>query len=188
MTGRWRRCKLLPEIEITGEQRGLGRIGADFWAPIRDKRGERRGYVWDKYPQSAWHNCNLSSHLLDPGPDGPVATSRYEMMREGVQECEARIAIERALLDPQAVAKLGPELAGKAQQLLDDRVREELKAFTNLQLGGRGGYVARSNYYGVFYSAGGEAGSSWYAASGWQDRAQKLYETAGEVRKKLGTR
>ena len=136
-----------------------------------------------EYPQSQWHNCNLASHLLDPGPNGPVATSRYEMMREGVQECEARIAIERVLLDPQAAGQLGPDLAGNAQQLLDERVWEELKAFTDLQLTGHM-YVTKPNYYGVFYSAGGEAGSRWYAGSGWQYRAQQLYDLAGEMTRK----
>lgn len=39
-----------------------------------------------------------SPSFVEPGPDGPVATVRYEMLREGLQETEARIAIERALV------------------------------------------------------------------------------------------
>ena len=145
---------LFPEIEITGQQRGLGRIGADFWPVIRDKRGQRRSYVWDNYPQSKWHSCNLMSHMLDAGPTGPVATSRYEMMREGVQECEARIAIETALTDETLKGKLGDELATKCQALLDDRIWEELKAFGDLQLTGRT-YSASKNVWG--YGCGGAA-------------------------------
>ena len=85
---------LFSEIQITGSQRGLGRVGADFWPVYKDEQGRRSAWIWDQYPQSLWHSCNLMSHMLVPGPAGPVASTRYELMREGIQECEARIAIE----------------------------------------------------------------------------------------------
>jgi hypothetical protein len=173
---------LFPELQITGGQRGIGRIGADFWAAIRNKRGERAGRVWEKYPQSLWHSCNLSSHMLVPGPTGPVASIRYEALREGVQECEARIAIEAALTDEKLKAKVGPDLAGRCQQLLDNRIWEELKAFSDLQLTGRTYATAGNNWY---YGCAGTPGHYWYAGSGWQDRTQKLYDLAGELTKKL---
>ena len=179
---------LFSEIEITGKQRGLGRIGGDFWPVIKDKRGERRGWVWDKYPQSKWHSCNLMSHMLSPGPDGPVATARYEALREGLQQCEARIVMESALTDGALKAKLGPDLADRCQKLLDDRVWEELKSFTSLQLTGRV-YVTYSNYNNLFYyGAGGTPGHCWYVGSGWQDRTQQLYALAGEVQRKLAAK
>jgi hypothetical protein len=175
-----------PELQITGKQRGVGRIGADFWPVIKDKRGERRGWVWDQYRASLWHSCNLESHMLDPGPDGPVATSRYEMLREGVQQCEARIAIEKSLLDNHSRSELGADLATQCQKLLDDRVWQELKGFSGLQLAGRV-YTTYSNYGNIFYyNAGGEAGGAWYTGSGWQDRAQELYTLAGKVDRQLG--
>ena len=173
---------LFPEIQITGTQRGVGRIGADFWPAIRDRQGERRGRVWEKYPQSLWHSCNMYSHLLLPGPTGPVASTRYEQMREGVQECEARIAIGRALSDEALKAKVGPDLAGRCQQMLDDRVWQELKAFSDLQLTGRN-YATSANNWG--YGCGGMAGHYWYVSSGWQERAQTLYDLAAEVTKKI---
>jgi hypothetical protein len=122
---------------------------------------------------------------LDPGPTGPVATSRYEMMREGMQECEARITIESALLDPSAKAKLGDALATRCQQLLDDRIWEELKAFGDMQLTGRL-YSTSNNVWG--YGCGGPAGRAWYAGSGWQERTQELYALAGEVAQKVGAK
>jgi hypothetical protein len=70
-----------------------------------------------------------------------------------VQEAEARIFIEKALDDPASKAKLG-ELAKRAQDLLDARDRTMLT------------YVIIS---------------PWYQGSGWQDRGQKLYDTAAEV-------
>ena len=39
---RWR---MLGESNIVGGQRGVGRLGADFWPVIKDKRGRRRGTV-----------------------------------------------------------------------------------------------------------------------------------------------
>jgi hypothetical protein len=173
---------LFPEIQITGGQRGLGRVGADFWPVFKDKHGQRRDWIWDRYPQSLWHSCNLMSHMLVPGPAGPVASTRYELMREGVQECEARIAIESVLTNPAQLAKLPADLAKRAQQLLDDRVWRELKAFSDLQLTGRT-YATSGNNWG--YGCGGTAGHYWYAGSGWRDRTQELYNLAGEVAKKL---
>ena len=173
---------LFPEIQITGHQRGLGRVGADFWPVFKDKRGRKLGRVWERYPQSLWHSCNMFSHMLLPGPTGPMASTRYEQMREGIQQCEARIAIEAALTDETLKAKVGQDLAGRCQQLLDDRVWQELKAFSDLQLCGRT-YATSGNNWG--YGCGGIAGHYWYVSSGWQDRTQRLYGLAGEVTKKL---
>ncbi|MFI5381987.1 MAG: hypothetical protein ACHRHE_22050 [Tepidisphaerales bacterium] len=174
---------LFPEIQITGNQRGLGRVGADFWPVYKDKQGRRRSWIWDQYPQSLWHSCNLMSHMLVPGPAGPVASTRYELMREGIQQCEARIAIESVLTDEAKKARLPADLAQQAQQLLDDRVWQELKAFGDMQLTGRSYATARDTWY---YGCGGTAGHYWYAGSGWRDNAQKLYTLAGEVERKLG--
>jgi hypothetical protein len=175
---------IFPELQITGIQRGVGRIGADFWPAIKDKRDQYTGRLWEKYPQSLWHSCNMYSHLLMPGPDGPVASARYEQMREGVQQCEARIAIERVLTDDALKAKLDADLAARCQKLLDDRIWENFKAFSDLQLTGRTFATADEWGYGV----GGIPGHLWYTGSGWQARTQKLYELAGEVTKKLATK
>ena len=148
----------------------------------KDNRGTRHEWVWGRYPQSFWHSCNLMNYMLLPGPTGAVASSRYEAMREGIQECEARIAIEQALTDESLKAKVGPDLAGRCQQLLDDRVWQELKAFSDLQLTGRTYASSANNWY---YGCGGVAGHYWYAGSGWRDRTQKLYDLAGEVVRKL---
>jgi len=179
---------IFPELQITGNQRGLGRIGADFWPVMRDRRGRRRGWVWGKYPQSLWHSCNLSSHMLNPGPDGPVATARYEMLREGMQNCEARIVIEEVLTGDTPEAKLGADLVARCQQVLDDRIWADLKGFSGLQLTGRN-YTTYSRYGNIFYyNAGGAAGAYWYAGSGWQDREQQLYALAGEVQRVIGAK
>ena len=89
----------LTEINIAGSQRGFGRLGADSWAAIKDKNGQRVGRAYERYPWSIWGNLELRSLVLAPGSDGAVATNRFEALREGVQECEARIYLESALCD-----------------------------------------------------------------------------------------
>lgn len=50
---------------------------------------------------------------------GAISTVRFEMTREGLQECEARILIEKALYDN----ALDAELTTRCQTLLDERQR-----------------------------------------------------------------
>ena len=101
----------MAEFNITGDQRGIGRIGADNWPAMRDARGNRSGTVGSRYPHSSRRNLDLFSSTFAPGPDGPVATQRFEALREGIQESEARIYIEKALTDEALLAKLGDDLA-----------------------------------------------------------------------------
>jgi len=171
------------ELNITGQQRGVGRIGADFWPTVKDKRGQRKGYVWAEQLQSRWHSLDLHSHLLAPGPKGPVASTRYEVFRQGVQHCEARIAIERALTDDALKAKLGPDLAKRCQDVLDDRVRDMWRACSGMQLTGRpSGYATQAVSK---YRTGGAAGHCWYVGAGWQERTRELFAQAGQVENKL---
>jgi len=89
--------RMAPEVNITGGQRGLGRIGLDYWPVLKNPRGARSGRASERYPKASWRNLNITDALLAPGPDGPLGTARFEMLREGVQECEARILIQTAL-------------------------------------------------------------------------------------------
>ena len=173
----------LVEYNISGTQRGAGRIGADFWKSIRDKRGQRKGQVWARYPQSSWRNLDLYSSLLAPGPRGPVATTRYEIFREGVQECEARIVIEQALTEAKLKEALGPDLARRCQEAMDERLLCLLKGLSNLRLSGpRWRYVAR------WRDQIGVDGHMWFIGSGWERRTERLYRLASEVDRKLNPR
>jgi hypothetical protein len=92
---------------------GVGDFGSDLF-----------GY---RHPSGRFYRseCNdgpstpAQSHMsmLYPGPDGPVATERYEMFREGVVMTEALLFIERAL----QAKKLSPKLQQRAEQALDAR-------------------------------------------------------------------
>jgi hypothetical protein len=181
---RWPLASLLyfEESNITGQQRGAGRIGADFWRSVKDGKGRRAGFVADRYPESFWHSLNMMNHLLTPAPNGPVAMAQFEVFREGVQQCEARIAIESVLTDATLKAKLPAELAQKGQAVLDERLGELWRAASDLQLPnhyGRAGLLEFDDSY-----AGGFAGHAWFVSSGWQDRTQKFYALAGEVVRK----
>jgi hypothetical protein len=77
------------------------------------------------------------------------------MIRCAQQQAEARIFIERALTDPAKRAKLGEELADRAQKLLDDRIRV------------------------LHY--GRSKGWDYFVSSGWQAREEALYATAADL-------
>jgi hypothetical protein len=80
---------------------GVSEFGADVF-PLPKAVG---GYYLPEVSVGAnWGNSNSTMALLYPGPEGPVATERFEMFREGVELCEAilfvRGAIHRNLLSP----------------------------------------------------------------------------------------
>ena len=128
---RWRH---FAEPNITGGQRGVGRIGGDFWPVFKDKRGSRVGRVHERYQEANWRNLSIDTSLLAPGPEGPAASQRFEAFREGVQECEARIAIESALSDEAVRARLGSDLVHRCQEYLATRQRMMWLSLSNLQL------------------------------------------------------
>lgn len=154
--------------EYTGREggpRGIGRLGADFWKVMKDQRGRVRGSLAGRYPESYWGQLNLNygiPHLLGRGKNGPVATLRSEAFRENIQEVEARVYIEKALLDDEAKTMLGEELADRCRKALDERIRMCLHAH-------------------------GE-GQPWFISSDWSRRTELLFSLAAEVGKKLGGR
>jgi len=147
--------------------RGIGRCGADFWAVLPGARG-RADAVLGRFPESkAWHGgwlANSTPYLLAPGRDGPVATVRFEALREGIQETEARIFLERALTDPARRARLGEGLARRCQEILDRRVRVNRRA-----LAGGGRHLTWT----------------WLAGSGVRGRTAALYAAAAEAASRL---
>jgi hypothetical protein len=173
----------LSEFSITGAQRGIGRLGGDFWQAVRDERGRRKGTVAARYPQSSWRNLDLYSSLLAPGPGGPVATTRFEAYREGVQECEARIFIERALLDEDLKARLGDDLVGRCQDALDERIKYMWKGGSTLRMTGTYSHYATAS--STWRGTTCIAGHCWFLGSGWQERTRLLYELAGQVAREL---
>jgi hypothetical protein len=81
------------------------------------------------------------------------------MMRENIQECEARIFLEKLLTDKPP--RLPAELAAKIQDLLDERARwHRVQGFRQ----------SLESYHSWPYS-------------GWEARTAKLYEAAAQAAK-----
>ena len=153
------------ETTMACGRNGNGRVGGDYWHIGASLLGDgERGWgivggsggtMFGRYTHSHADESGLGRNCTDlfaPGPDGPVSTARLENAREGIQETEARIFIEKALLDKGR--PLPPDLAKRCQQLLDER--------TN---------VARL----------WKLGAPTLGAQGWQERSQRLYGAAAEV-------
>ena len=177
---RWRQ---LMEVNIAGRQRGVSRGGADFWSAVRDRRGQRIGNVADRYPQSAWRNLDIPWCMFAPGPTGPASTHQFEALREGIQECQARILLEEALGDKAARARLGDDLARRCEQVLAERTDLMIKALGHLQVNNDWGHLTGPE---PICRQDGVNGHRWFAGSGWQDRSRQLYNLAAEVSKRMG--
>jgi hypothetical protein len=139
--------------------KGLGHMCADFWPVLTS--GSRTRSLAGRYPEADWGALRLyimGYYILGAGRKGPLATISYEMLRENIQECQARIFIERVLLDEKLKGRIGDALAQQAQDLLDQRIRIGLKRYDSR------GVLAVSNL---------------------SELNEKLYETAAEISKKV---
>ncbi|MFH1024872.1 MAG: glycoside hydrolase domain-containing protein [Planctomycetota bacterium] len=112
----------VPEDEIMRGHDGVSDFGADLF-PIKDSGG--RYYCVGNGRGTGGPHCSTLA-MLAPGPDGAVATERFEMLREGVEIAEAILFIEQALQDK----KVGDDLESRANRLLDARAEAFLKNWT----------------------------------------------------------
>jgi hypothetical protein len=149
--------------------RGVGHIGADYWPVMKDPKGGPPRGMTDRY--TFWHSLSLSDmvhDILAPGIRGPVSTARHQLMRESLQDAEALVFVENALLDQARRAGLDPDLARRAKQICDERIRM-LRHFSVYC-----GYGACEDYARVF------------PVQRWLGLSEKLYAAADEVQKALG--
>jgi hypothetical protein len=120
----------------------LARVGLDFWS------GTGLGLIWGHYP----------TQLARRGPDGPVPSVRLEMMREGMQDFEARMVILESL------SKLPARQQKPYRALLDDLVRRVGAGeayLSQVELGlDWPGYVARV-YRAAEEMTGIKTGAAW---------------------------
>ncbi|KPJ52501.1 MAG: hypothetical protein AMS16_06310 [Planctomycetes bacterium DG_58] len=182
--------RLLGEMCIQGRSRGFGRVGLDFWRVLKDKRGRRVGHIHARYPKSQWSNLDKEAMaFLPPGPKGAMPTARLLMMREGLQECEARIFIERALTDDVLRKKLSDGLVRRCDVLLADRTRGVMMSFENhCACGFCRPTWAWSGWQRWFNQRAYVTGYVSYIGSGWQKRSAELFDTAAEVARAVGTK
>ena len=156
------------EKHLTKGFLGIARTGAD-WFDIPPAILKRQGYtefggmtLCNRYPENNWAQTSVtvaSSRWMTAGKDGPLSTMRLELCRSGAQECEARILLEKALVDPGKKEKLGDDMAKRCQALLDERQRAIGIALDE-----------------TFWSFNG-----WR----WDESTGELYRLAGEAAKKL---
>jgi hypothetical protein len=96
---------------------GMGDFGANLY-PIRSPAGSY--YCTGAGAGTGWAGDVRSTlSLLYPGPDGPVATERFEMLREGMELCEAVIFVKGALAKKRDL--LSPDLQQRAARYLRER-------------------------------------------------------------------
>ena len=178
--------RLVNEVNICSLYRGSARFGGDFFPVLTDKRGRLRGTIAGRFPKSHWHNLRIEVNFLEKGKTGAVSTADYEMFREGLQECEARIFIEHALTDKARREKLGEETASRLEKMLDRRrrnVRSGVGTFVQ-----SGHYAQHHTRGSSWWNAPGLIGGQWYIHSGWQARSKELFDAAAEVTEKLKVR
>jgi hypothetical protein len=159
------------ERNLTSGQIGVGRLFADFFPVRLDPKSRRSNRLLGRFVETSWGTMNWGETWLQARPEGPVASVAFESLRSGIQETEARIFIQDAILDQRS--KLGEALAQRAQDVLDERVRRLLWV-DNMP-----GACAGSGQTIPPYA------SYWLAGSGWPERTGKLYATAAEVARAL---
>jgi hypothetical protein len=104
----------LPEELILRGHDGGGDFGSDNF-PFKDARGK---FVFLPTGRgTGGGNMASTRALLAPGPDGPVATERFEMFREGTELSEAILLLERAL----AEKKVSGDLERRINDFLNQR-------------------------------------------------------------------
>ncbi|MHC4915034.1 MAG: glycoside hydrolase domain-containing protein [Planctomycetota bacterium] len=146
---------------------GIARMGADFWPVLKDKRGRTKDILAGYYVP--WGGLDISAHgihyVIGPGRRGPVTTTRFEMLRECLQECQARIFLEKILADPERRGRMGQDWAKRTQELLDRRTRVTID-------------------FEITYQ--GKHDKRYFLCSDWQERSKALYSAAAEASAKLG--
>ena len=101
------------EDELMRGQDGISDFGADLF-PIKSESG--RYYCLGNGRGTGGPSCSTQA-LLAPGAEGPIATERFEMLRESTELAEAILFVEKALES----GKVPAALAAKANRILDER-------------------------------------------------------------------
>ena len=96
---------------------GVGDFGADLFPLKRPVGGY---YIPGASSGSGWASDHRSTlAILYPSSDGPVATERFEMLREGAELCEAALFVRNALEKKKDL--LPPALQQRAKSCLLER-------------------------------------------------------------------
>jgi hypothetical protein len=117
----------IDEEEIMSGHDGVSDFGADLF-PV--KMGNDRRYYCLGNGRGTGGPNDSTRMLLAPGPDGAIATERFEMFREGAELSEAILSIERALQEK----KISGDLEQRAGRCLDERAEAFLRNWADGRL------------------------------------------------------
>lgn len=104
--------RILPDRALMAGCNGIARIAADYWESVYFKGCTAWQYLIPGMAINSW--------MLWPGQNGAEGSQRMEVLKEGVEEAEARIYIEQALDQ----GSLPPELAKRAVDVLNSHEQE----------------------------------------------------------------
>jgi hypothetical protein len=181
--------RFVEQYALRGGYDGLSEFGADLFPLKRPVGGycvppAGRGTGWAVMRGS---RPMTTAAILYPGPDGPVATERYEMFREGLELSEAVLFVRHALHEK----KLSGDLEQRARQYLYQAKSDSCYRSDQLS----GGVTLQHLYQAKSDSCctGGERsqalGRLWFGARYMQtEEDAKLLDLAGEVARELGKR
>ncbi|HUV39015.1 MAG TPA: hypothetical protein VMY39_05345, partial [Planctomycetota bacterium] len=164
---------LFPEMQTLMGLQGFARVGGDLWPVMADKRG-RKHALPNRYPKANAGGLSVWTHHLEPAPDGARETSGFRMLCEGLQETQARILIERALID----GKITGELAQRARDLL---TRRNLATLVGLEGRINDPYQMQWWEHTEGYYTGARSGTLWYFAGDHDARTRDLFDLAAEL-------
>ncbi|MBM4034076.1 MAG: hypothetical protein FJ291_20170 [Planctomycetes bacterium] len=141
--------RVMVDRALATGRNGFSWVGADEWAASH----------YDGAEIVRWVTGTPVLFLLWPGESGAEPSARFEALLEGIQETEARIAIE------QAIEKGGvpPALAARARKALADHFNDTTF------------FIGNSIIYGM---------EQYH--HGWQPRSRRLFQAAAEAAKTLG--
>jgi hypothetical protein len=173
---------------------GLGRLGADFWNVVK-VRGVPSKSLAGFFPESYWGQLNINycvPTLLGKGKHGAVPTVRSESFRENVQEVEARIFIEKAVLAEEARLKLNNALKDRKVGAATPEVEVVAEAVTDTtgsqavigkEMVERARAVLDKRIRMGLHCEG--EGRAWFIASDWNRRNEELFQLAADIARKL---
>ncbi|MDP6117535.1 MAG: hypothetical protein QGG53_37190 [Planctomycetota bacterium] len=163
------------ESTLVNGRNGNGRVGGDYFRLAEP--GENHGHdgwtggtLFNRFPSSNVHNLSLgntTTDLLSPGQDGPLSTVRLENARFGNQLAEARIFVERSLVENGPSLSKG--LAEKCRSLLDSRTNAMRMHYTNS--------------FDIWHDT--ERGRAPFGMQNWARNTRELFDLAGEVERVL---
>ncbi|MBI5722574.1 MAG: hypothetical protein HZA50_01340 [Planctomycetes bacterium] len=150
---------------MRNEANGFAFLWFDWW-DLPGSKSSSQPFIYRVCDTMARNN---SPALIAPGPDGPIGTVRYEMLREGIQECEARIFIEKAL----GTGKVESSVDSQTRALLTEMIKYRFLngAFKGGHAGGNLGVPVRMWGFAPFPE--------------WQKLNGKLYEQALAVARSI---